>query len=60
MNAHAAFETFDRETVVMLIFPPDVRSYIEARAKLECVSPLTIIRERMREVAEFDRLAVDA
>lgn len=42
---------------VLAIFPADIRRWIEARAREAGVQPETIIRERMRELAEHERAA---
>jgi hypothetical protein len=54
VNVITPIAAYEREEIVMMIFPPDVRKYIETRAKMERTTPLAIIRERMREVAEHD------
>jgi hypothetical protein len=38
-------------------FPPDVRAFIEELAKRTATTPVVIVRERMRELAEAEKAA---
>ncbi len=42
------------EFALLKHLPRDVANYIERRAKMEQTNIMTIVRERLREVAEFD------
>lgn len=42
---------------LMQIFPPDVRRFIEELAKQTDTTPIVIVRERMRELAEAEKAA---
>lgn len=47
-----------RETNNLLqIFPPDVRAFIEELARKTDTTPVVIVRERMRELAEHEKAA---
>jgi len=39
------------------VFPPDVRAFIEELAKQTDTTPIVIVRERMRELAEAEKAA---
>ena len=42
---------------LLQIFPPDVRAFIEELAKRTDTTPVVIVRERMRELAEAEKAA---
>lgn len=42
---------------ILQIFAPDVRKWIEDQARAEQVKPETIIKERIRELAEHEKAA---
>jgi len=39
------------------VFPPDVRAFIEELARRTETTPVVIVRERMRELAEAEKAA---
>lgn len=42
---------------LLQIFPPDVRAFIEELARKTDTTPVVIVRERMRELAEHEKAA---
>lgn len=42
---------------LLQIFPPDVPAFIEELAKKTDTTPVVIVRERMRELAEAEKAA---
>ena len=46
--------SIELEFALLQHLPRDVANYLERRAKMERTSILVLIRERMREVAEYD------
>jgi hypothetical protein len=42
---------------ILQFFPPDVRAFIEELAKQTETTPVVIVRERMRELAEAEKAA---
>jgi hypothetical protein len=48
-----------RETndAILQFFPPEVRAFIEELAKKTNTTPVVVVRERMRELAEYEKAA---
>jgi hypothetical protein len=42
---------------ILQYFPPDVRAFIKELAKQTDTTPVVIVRERMRELAEAEKAA---
>jgi hypothetical protein len=47
----------DHQNALHVEFAPDVMRWLRERAEQDGVKPQTIVRERMRELAEYERAA---